>query len=115
MLWDYLMLLTDKLIGHLVSVRMVAFMAVGALFVLVHFVVLTALFRTMSVSFTYSQTAAAIVAMTGNFALNNALTYRDIRLRRWGWVKGWVSFILSVRLPTSASRPICSPTRLSGY
>jgi len=35
-----------------------------------------------------------VVAITSNFALNNILTYRDMRLRGWQWVRGWVSFTL---------------------
>ena len=91
--WDYVMLLADKLIGHLVPVRFVAFMAVGTLGVLVHFAVLTTLFRTLAAPFAYSQAAATIAAMTSNFALNNALTYRDMRLKGWRWLKGWASFM----------------------
>lgn len=94
-MWGYLMLLMDKLIGHVVPVRFVAFMLVGSLGVLVHFAVLTALFRGMSLSFTFSQTVATLMAMTSNFALNNALTYRDMRLKGWRWAKGWVSFMLA--------------------
>ena len=32
--------------------------------------------------------------MTSNFVLNNALTYRDRRLRGWGILRGWLSFTL---------------------
>ena len=93
-MWSYLMLLVDKAIGRLVPVRLVAFMLVGAVGALVHFSVLTTLFRVMWVSFTVSQAVATCVAMTNNFALNNALTYRDKRLKGWRWVKGWLSFML---------------------
>ena len=92
--WEYLMLLVDKLVGAYVPARFVAFAAIGGLGVAVHFVVLAALFGPLQVSFAASQTAAALVAMTSNFALNNALTYRDRRLRGWGWLKGWLSFTL---------------------
>jgi dolichol-phosphate mannosyltransferase len=92
--WEYLMLLVDKLVGAYVPARFVAFAAIGGLGVAVHFVVLAALFGPLHVSFAASQTAAALVAMTSNFALNNALTYRDRRLRGWGWLKGWLSFTL---------------------
>ena len=107
-IWDYVMLLTDKLVGHLVPVRFVAFMAVGALGVVVHFAVLTVVFRMMAVSFPYSQAIAAIVAMTSNFALNNALTYRDMRLTGWRWVKGWASFILACSVGGLANVGIAS-------
>ena len=33
--------------------------------------------------------------MTGNFALNNALTYRDVRLSGWRRWRGWITFILA--------------------
>jgi len=38
------------------------------------------------------QTAATIVAMTGNFILNNQLTYRDNRLTGFRFVKGLLGF-----------------------
>jgi dolichol-phosphate mannosyltransferase len=39
------------------------------------------------------QIIAATAAMTANFFLNNALTYRDRRLKGWRQlVDGWVSF-----------------------
>ena len=33
--------------------------------------------------------------MTSNFALNNILTYRDMRLRGWQWLRGWMSFSIA--------------------
>jgi dolichol-phosphate mannosyltransferase len=92
--WEYLMLLADKLFGRYVPVRFVTFAAIGGFGVLVHFLVLAILFRALGLDFTASQTAAALVAMTGNFALNNILTYRDRRLRGWGWLRGWGTFTL---------------------
>jgi dolichol-phosphate mannosyltransferase len=35
--------------------------------------------------------------------LNNALTYRDRRLKGWGWLKGWVLFLLACSLGTLAN------------
>ena len=93
--WGYLMLLADKLIGGVVPVRFVSFALIGTVGVFVHFAVLAVLFRSMSLPFTFSQAGAAAIAMTSNFTLNNALTYRDMRLRGWLWVKGLASFILT--------------------
>ncbi len=92
--WEYLMLLADKLFGRYVPVRFVTFGAIGGFGVLVHFLVLGVLFRGLGVDFMFSQTAAALVAMTSNFAMNNVLTYRDRRLRGWAWLRGWGSFTL---------------------
>ena len=49
----------------------------------------------LEISFVASQATATLVAMTFNFALNNVLTYRDMRLRGWKWFKGWLSFSLA--------------------
>lgn len=92
--WEYLMLLADKLIGRYIPVRFVAFAAIGGFGVLVHFAVLALVFGSLGASFAAGQTAAALVAMTSNFVLNNALTYRDRRLRGWGILRGWLSFTL---------------------
>jgi dolichol-phosphate mannosyltransferase len=32
--------------------------------------------------------------MVSNFALNNALTFRDMRLKGWRWIKGLAIFML---------------------
>ena len=93
-MWDYLMLLLDKLVGHVVPVRFVAFGLVGAVGVLLHFTVLATLFRGLGLSFAVSQGCATIVAMVSNFALNNALTFRDMRLKGWRWIKGLAIFML---------------------
>lgn len=42
--WDYVMLLLDKLIGHWIALRFLAFSIAGAVGVAVHFAVLTAVF-----------------------------------------------------------------------
>jgi dolichol-phosphate mannosyltransferase len=90
--WDYVMLLLDKTIGRYVPVRFITFSAVGALGLVVHMATLTLLFRGFSTSFLWAQAAATMVAMTSNFVVNNVVTYRDRRLKGWGWLKGWVSF-----------------------
>jgi dolichol-phosphate mannosyltransferase len=89
--WEYGMLLADKLFGQYVPPRLVLFGAIGALGLLVHMAVLAvALYG--GLAFTASQTIAVLVAMTFNFTLNNQFTYRDQRLRGWGWVRGLLSF-----------------------
>ena len=48
-------------------------------------------------------TAATLVAMVFNYALNNELTYRDRRLRGLAWVRGCVSFALACSVGTLAN------------
>jgi len=106
--WDYLMLLIDKLVGHIVPVRFVAFCLVGGFGVIVHFVVLAILFNQIGLGFTSSQATATFVAMAGNYALNNLLTYRDMRLRGWRWLRGWVSFTAACSIGALANVGVAS-------
>lgn len=91
---DFLLLLVDKRIGHLVPARFILFAAVGSIGVLVHMAALWLAFRAGGLPFAPSQALAALIALTGNYALNNELTYSDRRLRGWGWLRGWASFAM---------------------
>jgi dolichol-phosphate mannosyltransferase len=93
--WAYAMLLLDKLVGHVIPVRFVAFCLVGAFGVAVHFLILTVLFQFWQADFTLGQAIATVCTMTVNFAVNNVLTYRDKRLRGARWLRGWLSFNLA--------------------
>lgn len=93
--WDYLMLLLDKMTGHVLPVRFVAFCIVGALGVGVHFAALALGTKLLNASFIQGQAAATLCAMTFNFTVNNVLTYRDRQLRGWHWLRGWLSFVLA--------------------
>jgi dolichol-phosphate mannosyltransferase len=89
---DYLMLLLEKLVGGWVPVRFLMFMGVGAIGVFLHMGVLAATLKS-GVAFLPAQTVATTIAIAGNFFLNNALTYRDKRLKGLGGVLlGLVSF-----------------------
>jgi dolichol-phosphate mannosyltransferase len=90
--WQFVLLVADKLIGHVVPVRFAFFALIGGLGVLVHFAVLWYCFKVAMLSFDYSQSLATIVAMTSNFFLNNLFTYRDMRLRGWRMLRGLLFF-----------------------
>ncbi|XVJ71335.1 MAG: glycosyltransferase family 2 protein [Rhizobacter sp.] len=92
-IWEYGMLLADKTIGRFVPVRFLAFAMIGGLGVLVHFSVLTFALKALGLSFQVGQSIATGLSMAFNFALNNALTYRDRRLKGWGWWGGLLSFV----------------------
>jgi dolichol-phosphate mannosyltransferase len=90
---EYLIALYDRMFGRFVPVRFAMFSAIGLLGVAVHMAVLSLLYLGLGTSFLAGQIAAALAAMTGNFFLNNALTYRDRRLKGWRQLAdGWVSF-----------------------
>ena len=106
--WNFLMLLLDKHVGHLVPVRFAAFALVGGMGIGIHLLVFFLLFREITGNFALSQSVAAGVAMTSNFALNNFLTYRDMRLKGWRWLRGWASFTLVCSLGLLANVGIAS-------
>lgn len=93
-LFDFLAGLYDKTLGRVIPTRFALFGTVGALGVVVHFIVLTSLLFLVGHHFTFAQTGAVLVAMSFNFWLNNWLTYRDKRLEgALALLRGWLGFI----------------------
>lgn len=90
--WEFIMLLADKLIGHVVPVRFALFALIGGLGLIVHLTILRLGLKALALDFTQAQTGAAVVAMTSNFFLNNLFTYRDQRLKGWRLLRGLLSF-----------------------
>jgi dolichol-phosphate mannosyltransferase len=90
--WEYLQLLLDKLIGHIVPVRFALFAMIGGLGLFVHLAVLGAVLKALGLDFTLAQSVATVTAMTSNFFLNNWFTYRDRRLHGWRLLRGLLSF-----------------------
>jgi len=101
---EYLYLISDKLVGAWLPIRFVVFCLVGLAGVAVHLGVLWVLYRRLDLSFSAALIAAIIVAMFGNFALNNVLTYRDRRRRGMRFVTGLLLFCAA-----------CSVGSLSNY
>jgi dolichol-phosphate mannosyltransferase len=89
----YLSLLGSKLSRDLISPRALMFGLVGAGGVLVHLTVLRG-GLVLGLGFTAAQLLAATTAMTSNYLINNAFTYRDRRKRGWGLLTGYVRFCL---------------------
>ncbi|MEH3158034.1 MAG: glycosyltransferase family 2 protein [Sphingomonas taxi] len=89
---EYLIALYDRMFGRFVPVRFAMFSGIGVLGVGVHMGVL-GVAMLAGAAFLLAQILGALAAMTFNFALNNALTYRDRRLKGMRQLlDGWVSF-----------------------
>ena len=89
---EYLIALYDRMFGRFVPVRFAMFSGIGVLGVGVHMSVL-GVAMLAGAGFLFAQILGAVAAMTFNFALNNALTYRDRRLKGFRQLlDGWVSF-----------------------
>jgi len=91
-IWEYLMLLLDKRIGHVIAPRLLFFALVGGTGVVMHYAVLSILYLGSGVQFAVAQAVATVGAMTSNYVLNNVFTYRDRRLRGLRFVRGLFSF-----------------------
>ena len=101
---EYLLLLYDKALGRIVPARFALFGLIGGIGVGVHFLILTFLFKGLGQPFGAAQALATLGAMTFNFFLNNALTYRDQQLRGAGsLLRGWLSFCLVCGLGAAAN------------
>lgn len=94
-MWDFIMLLTDKTVGRFVPARFVLFVGVGAVGAVLHTGVLGYALHVLDIGFAWSQAVATLAAMTLNYILNNFFTYRDQRLRGGQFLKGLVTFYLA--------------------
>lgn len=88
---DFVLLVVDKTVGRWLPARLVLFGAVGVVGLLVHLALLRSALAA-GAHFPLAQGLAVTGAMTFNFALNNALTYRDRRLAGMRWLTGLISF-----------------------
>ena len=93
-LYEYLLLLLDKTFGKYVPTRLIMFMIVGGFGVFVHYAFFALTFFSLGFSFLSAQTISTVVAMTGNYTLNNLTTYRDARRGGMRFFTGLISFYL---------------------
>ncbi|MGP9811698.1 glycosyltransferase [Rhodopseudomonas sp. NSM] len=91
---DFLGLVLAKYSNDILSLRFILFALVGSTGVVVHFLTLYVVLVVFDQPFAEAQAAAALVAMTSNFILNNFLTYRDQRLRGFAILRGLLLFYL---------------------
>jgi dolichol-phosphate mannosyltransferase len=113
--FDFLAGIYDKTFGRLIPTRFALFGTVGAMGVVVHYAVLATLFPNMTATFWKAQLAAVIVAMSFNFFLNNALTYRDQRLKGASALfKGWIGFCLTCAVGGFANVAVATLLEMQG-
>ncbi len=106
---EYLVALYDRMFGRFVPVRFAMFSAIGVIGVGLHMTMLSLFYVVLGTSFLTGQILATAAAMTFNFFLNNALTYRDLRLKGWRkLLDGWVSFCVVCSVGAVANVGIAS-------
>ncbi len=91
---DYLQLLVSKASRGLAPPRFVFFGGVGAVGLILHMAVLWIVDRLLGQTFLVAQASATAAAIVSNYALNNAITYRDRRRTGLGFYTGLLSFAL---------------------
>ena len=95
-------LILDKALGGVVPLRFVSFALVGLVGVGVHLVALQAAWAA-GLGFLPATVAATLVAMLANFQLNNAVTYRGVRLRGPALWRGLALFVAVCGLGAAAN------------
>lgn len=98
----YFGLIAAKLSHDLISPRMLMFGMVGGSGVAIHLWLLKALLG-MKAGFAVAQFAGAASAMTSNYMINNAVTYRDRRRRGWRLLTGYLRFCLLCSIGLAAN------------
>ncbi|MDE1915843.1 MAG: glycosyltransferase family 2 protein [Sphingomonadales bacterium] len=110
--FEFLVGLYDKWLGHIIPTRFALFGTVGALGVPVQLAVLWFMLRVVmgerfvyghwsggEINFIVADVMAVLASMTFNFVLNNWLTYADKRLSGvWPLLRGWFQFALACSL-----------------
>lgn len=107
-LWEYLTLIVDKMLGRVIPLRFILFSGVGASGLIVHFSVLWILHRIAGIEFPSAQIAATLVAMTSNYIFNNLITYRDCRRTGAKFFSGLATFYLACGIGAIANVSIAS-------
>ena len=113
-LLDFMLLLADKAIGHLVPVRFLLFAAVGVLGLGAHVLVLS-LGLAAGLEFGPAQALATLCAIGGNFLLNNRFTFRDRRLRGPRLLRGFLIFAVTCGIGAAANLGVASFVIGSGH
>ena len=91
---DFIALTIGKLTHDSLSSRFLLFCLVGMTGIAIHMLTLQVAIKIGGLRFVTAQVIATFGAITWNFALNNAITYRDRRLAGWHFLTGLIGFQL---------------------
>jgi dolichol-phosphate mannosyltransferase len=89
---DTLEVLLDKTIGKILPYKFVLFIFSGLLGAFFHILTLFIFYKKLGFQFNSSYLVAMYLAMTINFLINNFITYRDVRLKKYNLLKGLLGF-----------------------
>ena len=106
---DFLGLVAHHASAGVLPTRFVLFALIGGVGLVVHLAVLSAIVAGLGlVEFNAGQIVATVAAMASNFVLNNEITYRNMRYRGLGRLKGFIVFALLCSVGAIANINIAS-------
>jgi len=114
-LFDFVLLLLDKLMGRFIPVRFVIFALIGAVGLVAHLAVLRLGLTLGRLDFATAQAIATACAIFGNFLLNNMFTFRDRKLKGARMVRGLVVFSAVCAVGAAANLNIASLMVVAGH
>ena len=91
---EYLYLLLDKLVGHVIPPQFFVYMVVGSLGLGVSLLVVLLFRSLLGATLLQAQAAATVVVIAINFWLNNIITFRDRRFRGADILRGLIIYYL---------------------
>lgn len=106
--WEFLMLLADKMVGKYIPIRFLSFAIVGGSGVIVHIAVFSLFFSWIGTTFLQAKIFAVGSSIISNYLLNNSITYRDKRLQGWSALVGLLTFALVCSIGSIADIGISS-------
>jgi dolichol-phosphate mannosyltransferase len=106
---DFLGLVVHHATAGLLPIRFVLFASIGAMGLVVHILVLSAVLHWFGLlTFDTGQLVATIVAMGSNFILNNEITYRPYRYGGLALILGFLAFALGCSVGALANIDVAS-------
>ncbi len=91
---EYIYLLLDKLIGHIVPPQFVVYTVVGSVGLAIHLLALRTFFSRLGIPFLQAQAIGTAVVIGINFWLNNIITFRERRFRGVRLLRGLAIYYL---------------------
>jgi dolichol-phosphate mannosyltransferase len=89
---EYFLLVADKLCGDIAPPRYVGYVVVGSFGLVLYLALVRLAYRGFGLTLIDAQFTAAFAAIIFKFLVNNVTTYRDLRLRGWGLVVGFIAY-----------------------
>lgn len=92
--YEFILLILDKLIGKFIPLRLISFLFVGSVGLVIHLLTFLCLYFSLKLDFKIAHSIAVLIAIISNYTFNNMLTYFDLKLKGLQWLKGLLSYTL---------------------